>query len=346
MQREKRVKIEELEREMTLSRDIELDGHLLLAQGTQLSSRLIQHLLYTNIDVVWVFEDVHGSQTVLKPAINRQQVYSDTFYQNTQKFENIVGSFQKGQPIQQDDLKEIIQNYLDIPSKYQLLKFSNGIREVDQYTYQHSMHVCSLAILLGQWLGFPNITELAQAALLHDIGKININPKVLNKPGKLTDQEWEHMKLHPVYGYAYLREHSDLSREVLQGVLFHHESMDGTGYPKQLKGDEIPDIAKIISIVDVFDALTSDRVYRKKMNIVDALYYLSTQYQKFEPHFLSVFVDHMTECLIGERVRLNNGKVGKIVFRSPIDSFRLLVQLDDQFIDLAEQTEIKVAEVI
>lgn len=147
----------------------------------------------------------------------------------------------------------------------------NAVDAKDPDTRGHSDRVAKVSRRLAQELGFEEqkCEQIYLAGLLHDIGKIGISDNVLLKRDSLTDEEYEHLKLHPVIGYNVLK-HLDRVSYVLPGVLYHHESYDGRGYPEGLVADEIPLIARIIAVADAFDAMTSDRPYRKGMPISEA----------------------------------------------------------------------------
>lgn len=148
----------------------------------------------------------------------------------------------------------------------------NAIDAKDQYTCGHSERVGFLARVTGEHMGLPpeQVQELEWAGLLHDVGKIGIPESVLNKPGQLTPQEYQVIKGHPAQGFHVLKPVESLE-PVLAGVLYHHENPDGTGYPRGLCGDEIPLIARIVHVVDVFDALTSTRSYRAAFDPAKAI---------------------------------------------------------------------------
>ena len=148
----------------------------------------------------------------------------------------------------------------------------SAIEQKDEYTSGHSTRVGHFAKLLGTELGLDQATlqMLEWSALLHDIGKIGIRDQVLKKPGKLTEEEFEHIKEHPVRSCKVVREVPQLA-EALHGVAYHHEHWDGSGYPEGLAGEQIPLPARIIQVADVFDALTSTRSYRKAFQWTKAL---------------------------------------------------------------------------
>ncbi|MBP7745613.1 MAG: HD-GYP domain-containing protein [Phycisphaerae bacterium] len=148
----------------------------------------------------------------------------------------------------------------------------NAIDAKDNYTSTHSERVGGFARLVGEALGLakPQLQSLEWAGLLHDVGKIGVPEQILNKPGALTQAEFELMKKHAVTGYEVLKPVAQLA-PVLEAVLYHHENHDGSGYPQGLAGEEIPLAARIIHVVDIFDALTTNRPYRRSYGIEQAI---------------------------------------------------------------------------
>ncbi len=145
----------------------------------------------------------------------------------------------------------------------------------DFYTYTHSVNVGVLALLLAKSIfrgsDCHDLHELGAGFFLHDLGKVNVDPAIINKPGRLTEEEMGRMRTHPYQGYKLLENADALSKECKYIVLQHHELYDGTGYPKRLKGDDIHIYGKICCIADVFDALTSERSYKKGLSRFEAL---------------------------------------------------------------------------
>lgn len=176
--------------------------------------------------------------------------------------------------------REIAAAYEELEQTYdQTLKaLMSALDARDRETEGHSMRVSRLACLLGEKMGLSNeqLKALERGALLHDIGKIGISDTILHKPGKLTDEEWKTMRLHPDIG-ARIVERIPFLQESMSVVRYHHERWDGSGYPLGVKGREIPVHARIFAVVDVFDALTSKRSYRKKSTPDEALEYLREQ---------------------------------------------------------------------
>jgi len=187
-------------------------------------------------------------------------------------------------------------NYLSNQGKFQkdmILTMIRILEYHDPYTKGHSKNVANLASMLAEKLGLNDemIKKTYWAALVHDIGKIVVPSSILNKEGKLTIEEFEVIKKHPVYGHDFLSTSSDL-RELAKYVLYHHERWDGNGYPSGLAGEEIPVISRIISVVDAWDAMTSDRPYRKGLSFEKAKSeLLEHSGMQFDPNIVKRFIE-------------------------------------------------------
>lgn len=187
-------------------------------------------------------------------------------------------------------------NYLSSQGKFQkdmILTIIRILEYHDPYTKGHSKNVANLASMLAEKLGLNDemIKKTYWAALVHDIGKIVIPSSILNKVGKLTIEEFEVIKKHPVYGHDFLSTSSEL-RELAKYVLYHHERWDGKGYPSGLTGEEIPVISRIISVADAWDAMTSDRPYRKGLTIENAKNELIEHSgMQFDPNIVRRFIE-------------------------------------------------------
>ena len=167
------------------------------------------------------------------------------------------------------------------------------IIEYDYYTHTHSLNVSIYALCLGAELGIDkdDLISLGRAALLHDIGKSKIDPKIVNKNGSLTDEEFEVMKNHPRYGYEIAKDYNIQDKKILDGIHHHHEKIDGRGYPNKLYGEQITLFPRIISICDVFDALTTKRTYKPAMISFDALMLMKTTMSShFDHKLLNKFI--------------------------------------------------------
>jgi putative two-component system response regulator len=171
--------------------------------------------------------------------------------------------------------------------------WSNALDLRDKEVEGHSKRVTEIALKFARAAGFAeqNLAHIRRGALLHDVGKLGIPDSILLKPAKLTDDEWQVMRMHPVYAYQWLSSIAFLL-PALDIPYCHHEKWDGTGYPRGLKADAIPLAARLFAIVDVWDALCSDRLYRKAMSKADALEYIRSQAGSyFDPDLIKVFVE-------------------------------------------------------
>lgn len=190
------------------------------------------------------------------------------------------------------------------------------LKTADEYTYMHSVAVCALMIALARQLNLDEemVREAGFAGLLHDIGKVGIPMKVLNKPGKLTDSEFAIVKSHPEVGAKILIESYQVSPMVLDVCLHHHEKMDGTGYPHGLKGDTISLYAKMGAVCDVYDAITSNRPYKKGWAPADSIRKMA-EWSKghFDEAVFQAFVKTVGIYPTGSLVRLESGRLAVVV---------------------------------
>lgn len=190
------------------------------------------------------------------------------------------------------------------------------LKNADEYTYMHSVAVCALMIALARQLALDEemVREAGFAGLLHDIGKVGIPLKVLNKPGKLTDAEFSVVKSHPEVGARILMESYQVSPMVLDVCLHHHEKMDGTGYPHGLKGETISLFAKMGAVCDVYDAITSNRPYKKGWSPADSIRKMA-EWSKghFDETVFQAFVKTVGIYPTGSLVRLESGRLAVVV---------------------------------
>lgn len=214
----------------------------------------------------------------------------------------------------------------------------HNLRSSDDSVYGHSLNVAMISRVLGKWLKWSpsDLDSLMIAGLLHDIGKITIPPEILNKEGKLTDEEFEQIRWHPRAGYELVRDLKIDSR-IKKAVLQHHERCDGSGYP--MKADEImlDDFAMVIAIADVYDAMTAARKYRAPLCPFQVIREFEHDgYHKYKTEYLLTFLRHIATTYQNNRVILSDGQAAKIILLNQNSLSTPLVQLDDgSCIDLA-----------
>jgi putative nucleotidyltransferase with HDIG domain len=228
-------------------------------------------------------------------------------------------------------VNEMIDNILVRPHA---MVWLTHLKNRDEYTLTHSINVCILALTFGRHMQLPReqLEILGLGALLHDIGKLRVPPEILNKPDKLTREEFEIMKKHPVEGYDILREDLLMLPEILDIVLHHHERISGQGYPEGMPGDRISLLTKMTSIVDVFDAITSDRCYHDGMSPYVALQniYRWTD-NAFDKNLVEGFMGCMGLYPVGSVVELNQGQIAIVIATTPKTKLRpMLLMLTDK----------------
>ncbi|WP_426452009.1 HD-GYP domain-containing protein [Paenibacillus sp. S-38] len=214
----------------------------------------------------------------------------------------------------------------------------------DDYTYQHSVQVGMISYYIAKWMGQTEEEALlaGRAGYLHDIGKCRIDRAILQKPSRLTSEEYEEIKKHTVFGYEILKR-SGFPEAITMATLQHHERFDGSGYPLKLRKESIHPMAKIVAVADIYSAMISTRVYQKKR---DLLYVLRELYRcsfgELDPEITQAFIRHMLPNFINKKIRLLTGEVGVIVMTNPCDYFRPLVNFDGEFVDLSERRDLEV----
>lgn len=219
-----------------------------------------------------------------------------------------------------EDFKEIISAIIeDMFSKRELNLNLLELKMFDNYTYFHSVNVAiiSLAIAYHLKLNKGDLLIVGIASLLHDIGKIYVGKTIINKPEKLSEEEFEIIKTHSKLGYDVLSKNSNLSPRTTVSVLSHHEHYDGSGYPNGLSGDNIILFGRIICLADVYDALTSDRSYRSGYSVQEGIEYLmANSGTLFDPELVKIFTSKIYPYPVGSSVRLSNGEVGLVLKNS------------------------------
>ena len=219
-----------------------------------------------------------------------------------------------GRSINTNDAKQLVANLAEsVVRNPNALLWLSHLKQRDEYTAIHSVNVCILALTFGRNLGLPKneLNQLGLGALLHDIGKMVVPLEILNKPGALTAKEFLALKEHPSFGYDLLKTKNKLPEFLLEVVKYHHERENGSGYPNGLIGRQLNQFTKIVTIVDVYDAITSDRVYHDAINPSVALNKMYTWAPKdFDKNLFNEFIKCLGIYPVGSLVELNTGEVG------------------------------------
>ncbi|WP_024609013.1 HD-GYP domain-containing protein [Pseudoalteromonas sp. TAB23] len=234
-----------------------------------------------------------------------------------------------GRDIDITPFRELASGFMDSVFRNQdALACLTQMRQKDAYLLEHSINVSILMGIFAKHLGIEKniIVELTTGALLHDIGKIKIPDEILNKPGRFTDDEFKIMKMHSLFSKEILEE-SGLTGIAVDIAGMHHERLDGKGYPFAKKGDEISQYVRMASIVDVYDALTAERVYKAGMEPIKAFKILKDGCpDSFDPELLNKFIQCIGIHPIGTLVRLSSQKVGLVTESNPSTPLKPIVK--------------------
>lgn len=349
--KEKTIFIFEAVEGMYLSRDVVLpDGHLVASADTALTMNLIERISDFHVLEIMV-ED--GPRTTEVPTYFEKvrktkafQEFSKDYTENvSQVKDNLNKIITNSSPVSID---ELIKGTTDIlaenKNSLHLFDMLHSMREFDDITYVHSVNVALISSIIGQWVNFSKdqIKNLVLCGLLHDIGKLLIPPEILSKPGKLDSEEYTTIKTHVSLGFNILSERK-FETQVSEACLLHHERSDGSGYPFGLKSDKIPTAAKIIAIADVYDAMTSNRVYRGSICPFDVVRDMEAgAYNQFDPKFLIPFLNNVVSSYLHNNVKLSDGSVGEVIMINPTDLSRPVVACNGDYIDLSRRRDLNI----
>ncbi|MBN2795401.1 MAG: HD-GYP domain-containing protein [Clostridia bacterium] len=247
-----------------------------------------------------------------------------------------------------DSIKADIDHALpDMIRNDDVLMRLSQLKAGDDYTFDHSLRVSILATMIGKWMGYnkEQLSELAQAALLFDIGKLKIPDFVLNKPNKTREEEFEIVKKHAQFGYSILLKTQGVTNNIKYSALQHHERIDGSGYPLRLKAGQIHEFAKIIMVCDIFDAMTNVRPYKEKVSPFVAAEYISWNAGKtLDSKICYIFLRNLAVFYTGKEVLLSTNERGRIIYVDVNFPTRPVVQVDEKFIDLVKEKSITILE--
>ncbi|QGU00839.1 Metal-dependent phosphohydrolase [Candidatus Syntrophocurvum alkaliphilum] len=309
----RRVFIDNLKPGMEVARRIySSDSRILINAGIKLTEAYIQRLKQMGIASVYIIDEAFGDvenapdvvseQTRLKTA----KIVKDGF--------NLIEQERK---INIKSVQNTVNNIIDeLLSNLNILVNLTDIRAFDDYTFGHSVNVCILSVMTAMTLGYNNLKlkELGMGALLHDIGKTQVDKSILTKNDDLTPEEFEEVKKHAEYGFKLLKNYDDISLLSAHIAYQHHERWDGNGYPRKLQGEEIHEYARIVGVADVYDALLSDRPYRPAYSIkqsIDVLNRMKGIY--LDEKCVDALISNIAIYPLGSIVQLNTGDYGIVV---------------------------------
>lgn len=253
-----------------------------------------------------------------------------------QVVEHMMEDVRIGKSIDSAEAREAVENIMDsIIRNREALLCLTQLKNRDEYTSIHSMNVSILCIAFARHLGLKEeqIRAIGVGALLHDLGKMRVPIEILNKPGKLTSEEFEIMKSHVILGAEFLKNTPGISRRSFRVLMEHHERYKGGGYPQGLREDQISVVGQLAAIVDVYDAITSDRVYHNHLHPHEAI---KRMYEWSEKDFNRALLEKFIRCVgiypMGSLVEINGTKIGFIVSSNVTSALKpdVLLVMDTQ----------------
>lgn len=338
------------------------NDQLIFPKGYKLTDKAITMLASYSIPFIKIEESSLASAKIPepeKPSIKNSPSYLDTlsaspeFKKFKQDFENHLDNFQssindmveKNAPI---DANQMLQGSMDILKDarggFHVFDMLHNMRQFDDQTYAHCINVSLICNVFAGWLGWSeeDTKIVTMCGLLHDIGKLKIPDSIIRKPAKLTDEEYNVVKTHSLEGYKILV-NSQVHDHVRNAALMHHERYDGSGYPLGLSGNKIDMFAQVVAIADVYDAMTSARIYRPALCPFKVVSLFEVEgLQKYDPKLILTFLENVVNTYLQNNVRLNNGVVGRIVMINKASLSRPIIQTDDAYIDLMYTPELHI----
>ncbi|MBD5087617.1 MAG: HD-GYP domain-containing protein [Clostridiales bacterium] len=362
----KKILTEEAIPGMIVAEDIYgLQDYLIISAGTEITNHSITRLKFYAIHEFYIMVNDEG-ETEQKKAI--EENFSDSYSEHIKKtpeFKKFQEAFQKfnedfkkqvsiisgklKEPINEKKLFSSMKSILDnTRNGIHIMHMMHCMRDSDDVTYTHSLNVALLCNAFGHWLKYSeeDIHALTLAGLLHDIGKLTVPSAIMMKPSTLTPMEFELIKNHPKEGYLLL-ESEKLDKRIKLAVLQHHERIDGTGYPKGLMDNDIDNFAQIVSIVDIYVAMISPRIYRRANCPFEAMSVFEQEgFRKFKPEFILIFLENMANIYVNCTVRLSDERIGEIVMIDSRNITKPMVKVGEEFVDLSKQKDLFIRELI
>lgn len=286
------------------------------------------------------------AQKEVEKAMKSKRAFREQFHEKCEQLKTDFEKIVTGKNVESKDLYPRIQDTLEIFQKENnVFQLMQSLKEVKDLTYAHGQNVAMTAYSLGKWLDLSSndLEELILASLLIDIGKAKVPKETLYKTEPLTDDEKVEVRRHVLHSYDMIKSYSCIGKRVKEAVLYHHERMDGSGYPMGLRGDEIPLHARILAIADLYAALTVKRPYREAKTPFEAIEIIKQDYiDKLDGSIWYTFLRKMGDNFIGQRVILNNGEEGKIVFMPSQDITRPIVEMQGRLVDLTRESTYRI----
>lgn len=307
-----KISLDNVTPEMKVAKTIySADGKVLLSEGSSIKQTYIEKL--KNAGIFWIYIDEERT----KDIVVKDLISEETKLEAMVSIKEVINKLKRGKgKVDIGSIYNVVDKMIEeILSHKEIIINVLDIRSYEDYLYAHSVSASIFTICCGISHKYPQskLRELGVGSLLHDVGKIKIPDEVLNKPGKLTPEEWEIMKKHTTLGFEMLRQQKELNLLSAHVSYQHHERIDGCGYPRGLSDNEILYYAKIASISDAYDALTAERIYRRRFLPHQAMEIIQQGEDKhFHCELIKKFFENVAPYPVGTQVELSNGLKGVV----------------------------------
>jgi HD-GYP domain-containing protein (c-di-GMP phosphodiesterase class II) len=329
-------------------------NEIIVSANTKITDTIIEKLARQSIMVVPIKEDIdfattHFEKVRLSEGFkNFEATYKIYFpvYKNL-----VMNAVTNRTPINMTQLMEVYRNIIVCAKSGELLLdyLYNMLPGEDDMTHAHCLNSALIAGVFGTWLGLSNedISLLINCAFLYDIGKLSIPYQILWKPERLTSEEYRLVMRHTTIGHDFLKSYGSFDQHILNATLQHHERCDGSGYPKALVDAEIDRFAKYIAIIDTYEAMTSPRSYRQKLNPFQIIAnYENEGFVKYDYAAIKSILSHIAGSQLGFNVQLNNGQIGEVILINEKALSRPLIKMSDNtLIDMSAQKQLAIVSV-
>lgn len=311
---------------MRVARNIySAEGHVLLTEGMPLTAGYIERLQDLGVASLYIIDEQIGRIEVDELVTVQTRIHATKIIKETMtnlKNDHGWDSSKVAETVNQM-MEELIANRHIV---YNLV----DVRAMNDYTFSHSIAVCILSLMVGTManFGYHKLKELGIGAILHDIGKVFVSDRILNKAGPLTPMEYLEVQKHTIFGYESLNNNDHIPKVSAHVAWQHHENYDGSGYPRGLKEHMIHEFARIVSLADVFDALSTDRIYRKRFLPHETIEFIRDKGKgRFDPEFSKIFLQKVAPFPVGTTVLLSTGEKAVVVKTSKDLPARPLVKV-------------------
>lgn len=344
---------------ITLTDTYSTKGRLVLPKDTVITKSIINKLINNDVLFVEIADETAEIDSFENELFSSFEI-DESAVVNTPEYKKFKRRYEKNIEDLGDHLNDIVNKNAPLEvdtmlnSTLNIIKATDSplsiftmlstLKDYDDSTFNHSLNVALICNIFGSWLGLDSseVELLTSCGLLHDIGKLTIPDHIIKKPGKLTPEEYNIVKTHSKKGYELLKKQkADI--HIQYSALMHHEKCDGTGYPLGLIDNQIDWCAQIVTIADIYEAMTAKRVYRKALSPFTVISNFEDDgLRKYNPKFLLTFLERVVNSYMNCKVKLSNGEEGDIVYINRVSLSKPMIKTKNNFIDLSKTSNVSI----